>query len=735
MNPRRFEFAQADPGQDSILRRAIWSMIQRRWYLLVLVVFVSCGLSYWAAQKLRQEEYRFSATLLHTGLPSGMAAVYQPLSVESCQEILVSTPVMSKLKESEGLGMPAKALARCFEVESSYRSDLLTIHMKWAELKDGIRMLEALLSIFREEIIRHRNQTLEDQIVQMEQMVLDARAEMDQARQLLDGELARQNELAGDGASASGDRARALGQLSVTESQRFEQEAVKRGFLQQRALLEEDLARAKEKVQSVLKDVRDAVLTPLEVIVANGSEQFARQSTRRTNLEAVLQEFSKLKQEEIPVDSYRQWTGQVQALVKSCAGNLSPSDMEQLSSTLVHVFTLNEDRVNQAVASMNEVAGSLNALRLKLIPIDSKLQMLADRLKVQQAEFEKSGAPSQFSGASALARSEAKYEEAKRQYQRLADQVSMMRQLQTSGLQEWKVAVAPSAETAEVSTTTKKIFVAALALCLTIGCAPLVLVECLREWDPPQLSFARSVGLTMVGELQNQKLLELPAEIEDDAIRMLALKIQQSISRPGAVAVFSSVDEEGIGVPVLAPLAKCLAARGEQVLLVDAVCPQRSNSRLTNHFLPLPSSLTSGEGKRPNARSSVADSRSNEANAEETYGLSELLSSPEDCAIELVRRSDSPNIDVVDRGSRPFPNEAMASTRLSNFIAQCQKKYSIILVHGPGVAAPVDMQMMAARADVICLVASKKVKNNRRAKEAIEDLVALGAPILGVVSI
>ena len=97
----------------------------------------------------------------------------------------------------------------------------------------------------------------------------------------------------------------------------------------------------------------------------------------------------------------------------------------------------------------------------------------------------------------------------------------------------------------------------------------------------------------------------------------------------------------------------------------------------------------------------------------------------------LVVGTGITGIDFLPGGCTVTASEAMASSRLTTLIDQFRERYSMILLCGPSTLHPADLQMLAARADGIVLTVNKKSLQTVYGEEVINDLIELGAPILG----
>jgi Mrp family chromosome partitioning ATPase len=217
-----------------------------------------------------------------------------------------------------------------------------------------------------------------------------------------------------------------------------------------------------------------------------------------------------------------------------------------------------------------------------------------------------------------------------------------------------------------------------------------------------------------------------------ESMRMLTLRIQQTCHRSGSVVLFSSLDPTTSAAPTIASVAECLADREERVLLVDAVSPDRSLTPILNLF------ASGNAAAEPAGRIAVATEGTQShvpvAPVGNPPGLGEYFLNECKATSDLIRPTNCPGVDLIASGSTAFHREALASSALTELLNTCRQKYTMILVHGPAATWAADLQMLAARADGVVLAASKRVGRDPQVREIVEDLMNLGAPIVGVVA-
>jgi len=334
-------------------------------------------------------------------------------------------------------------------------------------------------------------------------------------------------------------------------------------------------------------------------------------------------------------------------------------------------------------------------------------------------------------------------EEAEKQQDSLTVQRDTIRQLSESRLREWTVTVPASVATAQIDSNRAKVFILVFGVCCFALSAPLFVAEWHAQTGSPQIQMARSLRVPVLAErilehfsphARISKSADGLSADQTEILRMLTLRIQQSCHRPGSVILFSSLDPKFSASPLMATVAECLAEREERVLLIDAVCPQRSVMSVLNVLSPGPVALPAPQKSRLGRKTLPVPVPVAENQSEAAAGLSEYLSEECEDITELVRPTGCPGVDLIASGRRGFSREAMASSCLTQLLNTCRKNYTMVLVHGPALDCAADLQMLTARADGIVLAATKESGKDPRAREFVQDLLDLGAPLIGLVA-
>jgi hypothetical protein len=209
----------------------------------------------------------------------------------------------------------------------------------------------------------------------------------------------------------------------------------------------------------------------------------------------------------------------------------------------------------------------------------------------------------------------------------------------------------------------------------------------------------------------------------------LALRIQQSLRRPGAVIVFSLLSHAESPLSLICKLAICFAEREELVLVVDAGSTlAQSRAVLASLFHGTPHRTPDGAPLDP----TLVDEGSN-ASSMATFGVSDFLCHEELEMGDLVLHTKFPRVDCIHGGVCPPPREGLASRRMTELLEQSRGRYTMILVAGPSTKSQTDVQLLAARADGMLFTVSPNTPISSRGHEVIQDLIDLEAPVMGLI--
>lgn len=189
-----------------------------------------------------------------------------------------------------------------------------------------------------------------------------------------------------------------------------------------------------------------------------------------------------------------------------------------------------------------------------------------------------------------------------------------------------------------------------------------------------------------------------------EAFRGLRTNVRfASIDRPvGRLLITSAKPSEGKSL-VAANLAITFAQSGCSVVLVD--CDLRRPKQHT--FFNIPN------------HAGVTDS---------------LLSAPGTDANQWLRPTPVENLRLMTSGQiPPNPSELVGSRRMGELIEGLAKQNDVVIVDSPPVLAVTDAALLSRQVDGVLLILVAGGTREKEAHRAVEDLVKVDAPILGVV--
>jgi capsular exopolysaccharide synthesis family protein len=209
---------------------------------------------------------------------------------------------------------------------------------------------------------------------------------------------------------------------------------------------------------------------------------------------------------------------------------------------------------------------------------------------------------------------------------------------------------------------------------------------------------------TASGQIRQLTALHSPKSLAGEAYRGLRSSLLlSSIDKPPRVIVITSAFPGEGKTTTAVNCALALAQRGERVLLIDA-----DLRRGTLHQV-------FGIGDR-------------------SFGLSTVLSRPEDRRMAPAPLPELPMLHVLPTGMRPpNPAEMLSSQRMEEQLHQWAREYDRIVLDTAPVLAVSDSQALAVMADAVVLVVRAGVTRKRAILRSRDLLWRINANIAGVV--
>ena len=689
--------------QEAVVTR----VVRRRWWLLLLCGIASGVGAYFVAILYGSVTAVCTGAIVYSGLPMPSGpTVYVPPKLKTYEQLLTSVATLDRIRQQRGLGMPATDLGRLIKNRAVPSSDLIDIELIWADPQSGITLLNQLMNEFIEVAFERRQETLDEYLRHVETALLKANAQVEEARQQLQQlRISRQEAFRESGLNS--DQYRNL--LSTISSTRT---AIDEKQSRQDAVRGQ-LVRFDARSKLLQRTLKQALLDARMRVAMELQEPYQQQSKPWRELEQVIQELKEFIAEQPQDIDYLTWKTLLEQIGTTTLGPLDAAKTREITA---------------AESELGELRRQQDQIEVELIPLESQVETLEQRLSAYQTETEELSLMLGGKSGLAVEEHEAQLEAAEETQRFLQLQEENIKQLKECRVRELSIAQAASDETTAVTSNRRKLFAMSFVGICCLLISPVFLIEWVGSREGFAEQTARQLGLrVMASEVLPQLEFRRGADTgqalvadESENVRMLALRIQQSIGDTGAVILFSSASRQASPVPLMGALARCLAAREERVLIVDAGDPGYARANLMS-VLPL---LETNE--------SHADQDGNEGAITLATYLHEDSEHVE-CA-DLIQSTSFDRVDMIASGSEAFPREAMASNAVSRLLDYCRSKYSLILVNGPPTEQSADLQMLAARADGVVLTMNDRHGHSRESLRSVMDLLDVGAPILGVVT-
>jgi len=191
-----------------------------------------------------------------------------------------------------------------------------------------------------------------------------------------------------------------------------------------------------------------------------------------------------------------------------------------------------------------------------------------------------------------------------------------------------------------------------------------------------------------------------PAEAEPFRVLQTNINLALGTGKPSSLILLSAGPGEGKST-VAHQLARCMAAAGERVLLVDSDVRRPTQHRLF------------GQAREPG----FVDVLLNRAR-------------PED----VIRRAIVPGLDFLASGDgADFVLSLLYVNRLREFLAQCKTRYDRIVLDSPPIIGVSDASVLASVVDGVVLVIQHRRNPQSMVVRARQIIDGLKTPILGVV--
>jgi Mrp family chromosome partitioning ATPase len=724
----------------------LFNAIRKRWLLMIVIAVAAGGLATVASMQFGRYTAVIDSALIYTGLPSSaLTNMIDPLGAATGADMITSVRVLDKLVEKRGLGIPPTRLADLINTSNGRSSSLLNLTMTWDDAEEGIEVLNELMAIFIEEMAVQRKAILNDHLTHLQLSLMRANSRVAVARQTLEALRKQQEQELNKGGAANDQYAKALSSVETAKSRIADRQTDLLSRAEQMEVITKTIEAKDKELRDFERVVKGDYLGATEAVLKSALKGRSPNHSKALQIEktiAQIRQFTNSKDAPREIDRWRKTLGQI---LKAESSGLDEETLAKLNDDFASVAHETDSKLAQLTGERRSLQAGRDQMGLSLIPIKNELAAL----EKSRAEFEQQAQvlSEKITGISATQLDDAirELDESENQKNTLTVQRDSLQQLADSRIREWTVSVPASAATAQRDSNHMRLFVLVFAFCNLLFSAPVFAAEWHAQTGSPQIQLARSLRVPVLAERilehfsPKRRKSKVKGALEADnleTIRMLTLRIQQSCHQPGSVVLFTSLDSRFSAAPLMATVAECLAEREERVLLIDAVSPDRALLPVQNLLSVEKDQLhkTPSENGTSGKQNLAAAVNGHEHANSTTPGLSEYLS--EDCEAvgELIRPTGCPGVDLISSGRASFPREAMASSCLTELLNTCRRNYTMVLVHGPAADCAADLQMLTARADGVVLVATKASGKDSRIRDAVQDLLDLGAPVIGLVA-
>jgi hypothetical protein len=690
----------------------IKSTLRKRWWLLGICGIVALGPAYFVGHQLAGMTYKVKGEMAYHGLPEMTKTnAYNMETVEAHAELIQSPAFLLTVIEKRNMAheLDVLGLTNSLDVTADSKSKMITLVLSSSDLAKGRELLDDLMDMYVQRAVEDRRGRATDHVRHAEEELFRAEANEENCRKLLRN---YSEKMVGT----------EFEQVSIPDTLRQYTTAYNAAVLAQtsyKTQIQEHNASRTAEVKDLNRKMVEAKLNN----VKSHLEKYDPGSQPHAVLSRVSHEIEALAKTTGNYDSPLKFKEQIDAVGRNLTSfpwlnqYITPDMSDQ--STLIDKITEEGKKAELGLkTSTDEVAD----LKAKIDDTKKKLEAANNAMRPQLEERKAFQDDLQA---------------ATNNKQMVRSQLQALRQIKASPVKELSI-VCKATWDGKPTTNFKKLFALAFMGVSLVLVAPVFGAEYYLSRESPADETARRFGLPLLSRgalssrLKRHKTgdfsLARTSDDGEDSLRLLALRIQQSLRRPGAVIVFSPLEHDESPISLICKLAVCFAEREELVLVVDAGATlAESRSVLASLFYGTPHRTPDGRPLDP----TLADGSPESQMA--TFGISDYLCNEELEIGDLVLHTKYTRVDCIHGGVCALPREGLASRRITDLLELSRGRYSMILVAGPSTRNQTDVQLLAARADGMLFTVAPNTPISNRGHEVIQDLIDLDAPVMGLI--
>jgi hypothetical protein len=690
----------------------IKSTLKKRWWLLGICVIVALGPAYFVGSQFATVTYKIKGEMEYHGLPEmARTSAFNMETVEAHAELIQSPAFLLTVIEKRNMAheLDVMGLTNSLDVNADSRAKMLTLVLGSSDLVKGKELLDDLMEMYVQRAVEDRRTRAADHLRHAEEELFRAEANEENCRKLL----RNYNEK---------NFGNEFEQVSIPDTLRQYTTAYNAAVLAQTSL-KTQIQEYNASHATEVKDLNRKMIESKQSLVKSHLDRYDPGSQPHAQLSRVAHELEALAKTSDKYDSPIKFKEQIDGVGKTL------TSFTWLNQYITPDMTDQSNQIDKITEEGKKAELGLKTASDEVIDLKAKIDETKKRLEAANNAMrpqleERKAFQDDLAGATS-------------NKQLVRSQLQALRQIKASPVKELSI-VCKATWDGKPTTTFKKLFALAFMGVSLVLVAPVFGAEYYLSRESPADETARRFGLPLLSRgalssrLKRQKSGEFSlartSDDGEDSLRLLALRIQQSLRRPGAVIVFSPLEHNESPISLICKLAICFAEREELVLVVDAGATlEESRPSLSMLFHGTPHRTPDGRPLDPTLVNGSPESQM------ATFGISDYLCNEELEIGDLALHTKYTRVDCIHGGVCPLPREGLASRRITDLLELSRGRYSMILVAGPSTRNQTDVQLLAARADGMLFTVAPNTPISNRGHEVIQDLIDLDAPVMGLI--
>jgi len=699
MNDRSTQMVSAEENLESrLLMLGVW----RRRKMLLAWIVISLGIGAFAGAALGTRVYTAKTSLLYDSAAYRKAWETQPPSDASIASMVKLPDILDRTAEAMHLDMPRPDLEEAIKASPAPGSDFIDVSVSMPDARKAYDVSRALNDIFMQRIGEKIRDNVRAELDALRKKVAAAERKLNESDEALRAFLAKSRVTPTDFSVAQSaatlqdleqtcaayliERRALAAELALVEA-RIANEADRAARERRVASGELAASRARARadhLRTTLDYERDRQVKQADLIQAQLDLDRARKLREKglisqVDYEKAFTEYQRQKAQASHPEEEREWA------------SLQPAAVPVLPDPIQTSFE----------SQMEQESHRADSLRVNLAALDAKAQRA--EMALTHARDLQARLPGLQERYNRLSRN--LYQARTSFYDLTADLARAERTLSSpAAASSWlQIAREPELPTEPTRSGTKMIamVVATGGIFVGFGLAVGSELRDKRIKSPAELPV--KLAMPVIGAVTQAAAKALPSAGTQPDFASIARRIREQLPQVGArLLVVSAQHGEGKSL-VVTNLARALAARNENVLVVDA------------------------ESTSPNEalRATIP--------SESVLGLGEFLRGWVERADDVVWPTRYPNVSCIPFEDKEETGHLVASERMHRLMQEVSQRHSIVLVEGSPLVEEGRTEALAADADAILFVVQNWKYDIPTLRRAIEQLQPTGTPILGAV--